>query len=130
MAVGWVTAAVGFLGCAFESTESRIGWLIVTGDGTGVGNSGVWAITQTLAGPRAAGRWAGLKDGVSNIAGVSCPMLTGLTVDWTGGFQVAIGIAAGVWVVGAILWVAAIGEIRQVDWKQRPATIGPLVESN
>jgi hypothetical protein len=89
---------------------------MVTGTGVGIGNSGLWAITQTLAGPRAVGRWAGLKNGFSNLAGVICPALTGFTVDWTGHFHVAIGITASVCLLGTMVWIFAIGEVRQVDW--------------
>src|SRR5215470_3526468 len=91
---------------------------LAVGDGGGCGDwgSGVWTFTQTLAGPHAVGRWAGLKNGFDNLAGVICPALTGFTVDWTGHFHVAIGITAGICLLGAMVWVFAIGEIRQVDW--------------
>jgi len=116
MAVGWLTAAGGFLGCAFAGSGSWLAWLAVTAIGVGIGNSGAWAITQTLAGPQAAGRWAGLKNGFSNMAGVICPVLTGFTVDWSGDFQAALAITAALCVLGAVAWVWGIGEIRQVDW--------------
>ncbi|HKD53363.1 MAG TPA: MFS transporter [Steroidobacteraceae bacterium] len=126
MAVGWITAASGFAGAASAGPESWFTWLLVTGIGLGIGNSGVWAITQTLAGPQAAGRWAGLKNGFSNLAGVICPALTGFTVEWSGDFRAALGITAAVCLVGAIAWVALIGEIRQVDWtRSRPRFFSP-----
>ena len=116
MAVGWVIAAVGFFACSSAAPNSYFRWLIVTGIGLGVGNSGVWAFTQTLAGPQAAGRWAGLKNGLTNLSGVICPALTGFTVDWTGHFQLSIVITAAICLLAATLWVFAIGEVRQVDW--------------
>jgi MFS transporter, ACS family, D-galactonate transporter len=116
MAVGWTTAALGFFGCSSAGTNSYFVWLIVTGIGLGIGNSGVWAVTQTLAGPKAAGRWAGLKNGFSNFSGVICPALTGFTVDWTGHFQLSIAITAAICVLAALLWVFGIGEVRQVQW--------------
>jgi MFS transporter, ACS family, D-galactonate transporter len=116
MAVGWATAGIGFLGCSYAGPSSYLAWLIVTGIGLGIGNSGVWAFTQTLAGPQAVGRWAGLKNGFCNLSGVICPALTGFTVDWTRHFHVAIGITAGICLLGAMVWVFAIGEVRQVDW--------------
>jgi len=116
MAVGWITAAIGFVGCSYGGPNTYLAWLMVTGVGMGTGNSGLWAFTQTLAGPTAAGRWAGLKNGFANLSGVICPALTGFTVDWTGHFHVAIGLTAAVCLVGAIVWVFLIGELRQVDW--------------
>ena len=120
MVAGWVTAAAGFLGCAFAGSAS-FAWLVVTAVGMGMGNSGLWAVTQTLAGPRAVGRWAGLKNGCSNLAGVICPALTGFTVDWSGNFQVALGITAAVCLLGTLVWVVGVGEIRQVEWTRNPA---------
>jgi ACS family D-galactonate transporter-like MFS transporter len=116
LAGGWTIAAIGFLGCSFAAPNSYSPWLIVTGIGLGTGNSGLWTVTQTLAGPQAAGRWAGLKNGFSNLAGVICPALTGFTVDWTGHFHVAIGITAAVCVVGVVVWIFFLGELKQADW--------------
>jgi MFS family permease len=116
MAVGWITAAIGFLGCSYASSDSYLIWLVVIGAGMGIGNSGLWAFTQTLAGSQAVGRWAGLKNGLSNIGGVICPALTGFTVEWTGHFHFAIAITAAFCLLGALVWVFFIGELKQVDW--------------
>src|SRR6266700_6276493 len=70
MGLGWTMAAVGFLGCSSAGPHSYLGWLIVTGVGCGIGNSGIWAFTQTLAGPHAVGRWTGLQNSFANLAGV------------------------------------------------------------
>ena len=35
----------------------------------GAFSSNLWAITQTLAGPRAAGRWTGFQNCIGNLAG-------------------------------------------------------------
>jgi MFS transporter, ACS family, D-galactonate transporter len=116
MAVGSIIAAAGFLGCAWAGPHSYMAWLVVTGVGSGIGNSGLWAFAQTLAGPQAVGRWGGLKNGFANLAGVICPALTGFTVDWTGHFHVAIGITAGVCLLGAMIWIFFFGELKPVDW--------------
>jgi MFS transporter, ACS family, D-galactonate transporter len=118
MALGWTTAAVGFLGCSSAGPHSYFTWLMVAAIGLGTGNSSVWAFTQTLAGPGAVGRWAGLQNGFGNLAGVIGPTLTGFTVDWTGHFQVAIEITAGVCLLGVLVWLFLVGEFRQVNWVQ------------
>ncbi len=123
MTLGWTTAAVGLLGCSSAGPHSYLAWLMVAGVGLGTGNASIWAFTQTLAGPRAVGRWAGLQNGFGNLAGVIGPALTGFTVDWTGHFQVAIGITAGVCLIGALVWLLLLGEFKEVAWAQ-PA--GPL----
>src|SRR6266567_2168828 len=116
MGLGWTTAAIGFLGCSSAGPHSYLAWLMLAGVGLGTGNSGIWAFSQTLAGPRVVGRWCGLQNGFGNLAGVIGPALTGFTVDWTGHFRVAIGITAGVCVVGVLVWVFLVGEVKEVDW--------------
>ncbi len=116
MAVGWTTAAIGFLGCSSAGPHSYLAWLMVAGVGSGTGNSGLWAFSQTLAGPRVVGRWCGLQNGFGNLAGVIGPALTGFTVDWTGHFQVAIEITSGVCVLGVMVWLVLVGEVKEVEW--------------
>jgi MFS transporter, ACS family, D-galactonate transporter len=129
MAVGWIIAAAGFLGCAWAQPHSYLVWLIVTAVGAGIGNSGFWTFAQTLAGPQGVGRWGGLKNGFSNLAGVICPALTGFTVDWTGHFHVAISITASVCVIGALIWIFFLGELKPVDWanvvEKKTAMVAP-----
>src|SRR6266705_2761208 len=105
MGLGWTTAAIGFLGCSSAGPHSYLAWLMLAAVGLGTGNSGIWAFSQTLAGPRVVGRWCGLQNGFGNLAGVIGPALTGFTVDWTGHFRVAIGITAGVCLIGALVWL-------------------------
>jgi len=122
MAVGWTTAAIGFVGCGWAGPHSYLVWLMIVGVGCGIGNSGLWAFSQTLAGPRVVGRWCGLQNGFGNLAGVIGPALTGFTVDWTGHFQVALGITAGICVLGVFVWVFLVGEVKQVIWPQAVAS--------
>jgi MFS transporter, ACS family, D-galactonate transporter len=116
MALGWMTAAIGFLGCSNATSHSYWAWLIVVAVGCGTGNACFWTFVQTLAGPTAVGRWCSLKNGFSNLAGIICPALTGFTVDWTGHFHVAIAVTAAVCVFGAIVWVFFLGELKPVNW--------------
>lgn len=125
MALGWTTAAVGFLGCSWAGPHSYLTWLMVAAVGLGTGNANFWTFTQTLAGPRAVGRWAGLQNGFGNLAGVIGPALTGFTLDWTGHFQVAIGITAAVCLVGALVWIFLVGEFREVRWSQAACELTP-----
>ncbi len=128
MGLGWTTAAVGLLGCSSAGPHSYLAWLMVAGVGLGTGNASIWAFTQTLAGPRAVGRWAGLQNGFGNLAGVIGPALTGFTVDWTGHFQVAIEITAGVCLIGALVWLLLLGEFKEVAWAQPAGALARPVE--
>ena len=128
MALGWTIAAIGFLGCSSAGPHSYLAWLMVTGIGCGIGNSGIWAFSQTLAGPEGAGRWVGLQNGFANLAGVIGPALTGFIVDWTGHFRVALVITAGVCLLSGISWVFLVGRLEQVVWTRPAETdLAPIV---
>jgi len=116
MAVGLTIAAVGFLGCAWATAHFYSPWLMVAAVGLGSGGAGLFTFTQTLAGPRAVGRWCGLQNGFGNLAGVIGPALTGFTVHWTGHFQLAIAITAAACLVGAMVWLLLVGEVKEVEW--------------
>ena len=120
MAIGWITAAIGLAACGLSAPGSYLGWLMVSAAGNGIGMSGTFAFSQTLAGPRAAGRWVGLQNGVGNLAGVIGPALTGFLVDRTGHFQVAIALTAIMSLLAAINYVFFVGPLKQVAWLRPP----------
>lgn len=86
----------------------------------GLFSPNLWAITQTLAGPRAAGKWTGVQNGVGNLAGVAGPWLTGWVVDRNGQFYLAFVVAAAIVLTGAAIFVFGIGPIEQVKLARRP----------
>src|SRR5260370_39397710 len=67
--------------------------------------SNIWAITQTLAGTRMAGRWTGFQNFIGNLAGVTAPAVTGFVIDYTGRFFIAFVIMAGVGPLGALFFI-------------------------
>jgi MFS transporter, ACS family, D-galactonate transporter len=91
----------------------------------GVCASNIWAITQTLAGPQAAGRWTGFQNFVGNLAGVVAPALTGFVLDRTGHFYWAFAILTAVALAGTASWIFLIGPVEQVTWhkKLRPEAV-------
>jgi len=82
----------------------------------GVCISNQWAITQTLAGPQAAGRWTGFQNFVGNLSGVVAPALTGFVLDRTGHFYWAFAITTAVALIGMASWVFVVGRVEQVKW--------------
>jgi MFS family permease len=93
----------------------------------GVSASNIWAITQTLAGPKAAGRWTGFQNFIGNLAGVVAPALTGFVLERTGQFYWAFEITTGVALIGMASWVFLIGPVEPVIWdrKLRAAAVLP-----
>ncbi len=79
---------------------------------------GIFAIPQTFAGPDATGRWVGVQNACGNIAGMIAPLLTGLLVDRTGGFEAAFVLAAVVSALGFTGWVWVLPRIAPIDWSR------------
>jgi len=84
----------------------------------GAYTSNHWAITQTLAGPLAAGRWTSLQNGIGNLSGIAAAWLTGVVVERTGSFALPFAIAAAIAVAGALLWGIVVEEVRPVAWEK------------
>jgi ACS family D-galactonate transporter-like MFS transporter len=85
----------------------------------GIYTSNLFAITQSLAGPRAAGKWTSFQNGFGNLAGVLAPWLTGVVVDRTGEFYLAFVVAAGFALAGAVMFVFGVGPIQEVNFRRR-----------
>jgi ACS family D-galactonate transporter-like MFS transporter len=115
-AAGMALAAISLIGCVAGGTPLAIAMLVMATASYGICCSNVWAITQTLAGPAAAGRWTGLQNFAGNFAGMIAPVLTGFVVDRTGHFFWAFAIAAGISVLGSIAYGFAIGPVEPVEW--------------
>jgi MFS transporter, ACS family, D-galactonate transporter len=115
MAIGFATAAIGMAAYAARP-HTYLPWLMAVGIGSGMGGAGIFAFSQTLAGPQAAGRWTGLQNGFANLAGVVAPALTGFAVDRTGSFVTPMVITALVLTVGAMAWVFIVCRVEQVSW--------------
>ena len=87
-----------------------------------------WAISQTLAGPTAAGRWVGFQNFFGNFSGIIAPALTGYVLDRTGHFYWAFFIVACVALGGAVSWIFIVGPLQPVVWKRslRAAEAAPI----
>jgi MFS family permease len=82
----------------------------------GANSPGVFGIPQILAGPRAAGRWVGIQNGIGNFAGVIAPALTGFLVGQSQHFTSAFLVAAAVSVLGVAGWVFMIPRVAPLEW--------------
>ena len=91
------------------------GLLMLFGAATATGGLNLYAIAQIFAGPRAAGSFIGIQNGIGNIPGIVGPIITGLIIDWTGLYDNAFLVTAGVCVASALWWLAAVPAIRPID---------------
>lgn len=121
MAIGFSIATVALFACAAAGPSTYLPCLAGVAIGNGVAGSGVFAMAQTLAGPRLSGRWTGLQNCFANVAGVVGPAVTGFLIDLTGNFHVAFILAAAVAVVGGLSWIFGIRRAEVVDLLPAPA---------
>lgn len=78
-----------------------------------------WAVAQTIAGPRVAGRWTGVQNFVGNLGGAGAPVLTGYLLGRTGQFYWPLGIASAIAGLGALSWVLVVGRVEEIEWHQQ-----------
>ncbi len=114
---GGIAMAGIFLGlAAVVGPRTCLAMLVLGVISFGVSSSNIWAITQTLAGPQAAGRWTGFQNFVGNLAGVVAPAVTGFVVARTGHFYFAFAILTTVALAGTLTWAFLVGPVEQVTW--------------
>jgi ACS family D-galactonate transporter-like MFS transporter len=81
--------------------EWAVAGLLVSCFAFGIYASNLFSLTQTLAGPAAAGRWTGIQNACGNLAGIASPAITGWIVNRTGRFTLAFAAAAVACLAGA-----------------------------
>ncbi|HEY5047056.1 MAG TPA: MFS transporter [Rhizomicrobium sp.] len=115
-----VTAHVGtaacMLACAVGGTAVAVAGLLLAAVFFGFATPTIYAIGQTLAGPRAGGKWIALQNCIGNSAGIVAPIVTGFAVDRTGSFVSAFLIAGAVGLAGAFSWGLICPRIEPVRW--------------
>lgn len=121
-------AVTGLSGCAVfllpaalvPDQIAAMSLLILAAFVYGFFSSNLWAITQTLAGALAAGKWTGIQNGAGNLAGIVAPVVTGFIVERTGKFYLAF-----VWVcvnllVSALSYLLIVRRVEPVSWNTGP----------
>jgi MFS family permease len=96
-----------------------LGSLLVSAVFVGVESGPVYSIPQTLAGPRAAGRWVGVQNFFGNLAGIVAPYATGLMVDRSGHYGWAFLVAGVVTFAGAAAWGWMIPKVEPLAWRDQ-----------
>lgn len=134
MVLGYSILIVALVASLLAGPRTYLPWLLILGVGSGIGGMGIFAFCQTLAGPRATGRWAGLQNGFANFAGIICPAVTGILVGKTGGFAWPLIIVAAVVIIGIASWVFVVGPVKEIAWtvsrRNSPETALPSLQSN
>ena len=111
-----VIGPAGLMISALGDRNWAVAGLFIALVGSGLNTAGIYAIGQTLAGPRSAGKWVSFQNAAGNVAGMIGPIITGLVVDATGQFAWAFAITAAVGLAGAVGWAFVIRRIEPVAW--------------
>ena len=121
VASGLVLCTLLVPACYVDDANVSMGLIIAACLCFGLTTSNHWAVTQTMAGPLASGKWTGLQNGFGNLAGVVAPYLTGVIVQRTGNYDYAF-LVVGLFLlmgVGSILFM--VGPVKQIAWKGEAA---------
>ncbi len=109
----WV---VCMMACGLGSARTAIAGLMVSSFAMGMGGCTLYTIGQTLAGPRATGKWVGVQNAIGNFAGIVAPVATGALIDWTGRYSVAFLVTGAVSVCGAGAWLLLVRRVAPIMW--------------
>jgi MFS family permease len=121
MTAGMLLSAVFLATGVVAGAKLAILLLLLAGAAYGVSASNTWAITQALAGPKAAGKWTGFQNFIGNMAGIVTGALTGFILKYTGRFFWAFTATAIIAVIAAICYVFIVGPIEEVRWRSSGA---------
>ncbi|HZF15350.1 MAG TPA: MFS transporter [Steroidobacteraceae bacterium] len=102
--------------CAFVVPHDAVWLLGVTAVFFGFSTPMIFAVSSTLAGPRASGRWTGAQNLSGQIAGIIAPFATGVLLDLTGTYAAAFAMAAITAVAATVAWGVVIPKIAPVKW--------------
>ena len=112
--------AVGLLLCLIDNSTVAVLGLCIAAFGAGMSAPTLYAVGQTLAGPRASGKWMSVQNCLGNFAGLLAPLITGWTIDLTGSFDSAFVLAATVGGLGAVGYGLIIRKVEPLTWGPSP----------
>lgn len=116
---GFLLCAVFMFAAAWAPGRTQcVALLVVACAALGLYTSNAWAVTQTLAGPEAAGRWSGVQNAIGNLGGVVSPVLAGWLVKETNSFVAAFSAASAVLLAGVFSYVFLVPRVEPLAWNE------------
>jgi MFS family permease len=98
-----------------SNTATAFLYLSIACASYGMYSCNIWAVTQSIAGPPNIGRWSGIQNLIGNLGGVASPVLTGWIVTKTSSFQWAFVVAAGVMLVGILIYLFVVRTLDPIE---------------
>ena len=107
---------VCMMACGLGNATWAIAGLMFSSVAMGLGGLNLYVIAQTLAGPRASGKWVGIQNAIGNLAGIAAPIVTGALIDWTGQYNLGFLVAGMVAIAGAGSWFLLVRRVEPIAW--------------
>lgn len=115
LTVGQVGAAAAILAIPLAASPLVIGILLcAAGVAVACIPTNLYAVGQMFAGPRAAGTWIGIQNGIGNTSGIIGPIASGILIDRYG-YDSAFYLAAAISAFGGLWWALVLPRIRRFD---------------
>lgn len=107
---------LGIFGAAHaHSMTTALVWISLSIGGLSAAAAVGWSIPSLIAPNSSTGAVAGIVNFSGQISAIAAPILTGYTVEHTGGFVWAFGIATGYLLVGVLAYVFLLGRVEPID---------------
>lgn len=119
VATGLLLSMTAYPSAVVDDLTTSLILLNVAYVGLGIITSNHWAITQTLSGKLASGRWSGVQNCIGSAMGIIAPIASGYIVQITGDYSLAFLVMAVFAAVGIVGWVFVVSEIKPIDWNAR-----------
>jgi MFS family permease len=114
VATGFLLGTSILLLLVSSSPLGALAALMISLTGIGIASANYWALTQAASPAPVIGRVIGYQNTIANVAGICSPILTGILVDRTKNFDVAILFAAVALMTAAAAFLVLIRQ-RDVD---------------
>lgn len=112
----YLTWVLCMTACGLGTARVAIAGLLISSIAMGLGGSNLYAIAQTLAGPRASGKWVGVQNAIGNLSGIVAPVATGALISWTGRYTAGFLLAGAIGISGAGAWLVLVRRVTPIVW--------------
>lgn len=129
---------IGLLGCCLFMLPAVVAQNAMAGNALlavacismGAWSSNHWALTQLLAGPRAAGKWTGVQNGFGNLAGVLGQVVSGYLLKATHSFFAPFAVACSMSIISVLAYWLVVGKPEEVRWLKREGQTASLASTH
>ena len=114
--IAGMLCGLGIFGAAHAVTMGRaLVWITVSISGLSAAAAVGWSVPSLIAPNSSTGKVAGIVNFSGQISAIAAPILTGYSMQWTGGFVWAFGIATGYLLIGVLAYVFLLGRVEPID---------------